>query len=180
MAVADTDVGLGIPAVAFYGFLKGPGLPAEIEALHRLVALDAILPFGKREAELAGILYHSVGRARARMVDLMIAATAIVHNAPLWTLNPRDFADTPSRSYTAFDASLPRIQPSASWITRWPYLAFSSECVTWTMVVPSSLSFLNSSMISLPWPECRLPVGSSARISFGFAITARATATSCC
>ena len=71
-------------------------------------------------------------------------------------------------------------QPSASWMTRWPYAALASECVTCTMVVPSSFSFLNSSMISLPWLECRLPVGSSARISLGLAITARATATSCC
>ena len=41
------------------------------------------------------------------------------------------------------------------------------------IVVPSELSRLNSSMISRPWLECRLPVGSSARIRFGFAITAR-------
>jgi len=32
-------------------------------------------------------------------------------------------------------------------------------------------------MIIFPWLECRLPVGSSARISLGLPITARATAT---
>ena len=50
----------------------------------------------------------------------------------------------------------------------------------WMIVVPSSFSLLNRSMISLPCVECRLPVGSSARITLGFEMSARATATSCC
>jgi len=32
---------------------------------------------------------------RERKLDLAIAATAILHDAALWTLNPRDFADIP-------------------------------------------------------------------------------------
>src|SRR5262245_16672926 len=86
------------------------------------------------------------------------------------------------RTYAVFPAasSEPTTHPSARLIKRFPYPAFASEWVTWMIVVPSSLSFLKSSMISLPWLECRLPVGSSARISLGFAITARATATNCC
>ena len=48
------------------------------------------------------------------------------------------------------------------------------------IVVPPSFSFRNSSMISRPCAECRLPVGSSARMICGFAITARATPTNCC
>ena len=55
-----------------------------------------------------------------------------------------------------------------------PYEAFVSECVTCTMVVPSAFRRRNSSMISRPWSECRLPVGSSASRSRGFAATARA------
>ena len=34
-------------------------------------------------------------------------------------------------------------------------------------------------MISFAWLECRLPVGSSARINFGLPTTARATPTNC-
>jgi len=48
---------------------------------------------------------------------------------------------------------------------REPYDAFTSECVTCTMVVPASFSDRKSSMISLPWAEWRLPVGSSAKES---------------
>jgi DNA-binding beta-propeller fold protein YncE len=72
------------------------------------------------------------------------------------------------------------IQPSRIFTTRRPKPAFVSECVTCTIVVPSPFSFWNSCMISAPCSECRLPVGSSARISFGLATIARATATSCC
>src|SRR5512133_1709408 len=85
---------------------------------------------------------------------------------------------TPTGSPLVFCS--PAIHPSNSWITRLPYEAFTSECVTWMIVVPSSLSRLNSSMISFAWLECRLPVGSSARISLGFPTTARAIPTNCC
>src|SRR6185436_10007349 len=78
------------------------------------------------------------------------------------------------------DARHVAIHPSCRRITRLPYAAFVSECVTCTMVVPCRLSSRKSRMISSPCSECRLPVGSSASKSFGLAITARATPTSCC
>jgi len=70
--------------------------------------------------------------------------------------------------------------PSNRLIIRPAYPASCLECVTITMVVPSLWSSLKSSITSLPFLESRLPVGSSARISFGFATTARAIATRCC
>ena len=85
----------------------------------------------------------------------------------------------PARAASSLDFLKP-IQPSAIWITRWPYAALASECVTWMIVVPASFSFLNTSMISLAWLEWRFPVGSSARITLGLAMIARAIATSCC
>src|SRR2546425_980491 len=42
------------------------------------------------------------------------------------------------------------IQPSRSCTTRLPYVAFSSEWVTCTIVVPAALSSRNSSMMSFP------------------------------
>src|SRR6266851_1454249 len=48
------------------------------------------------------------------------------------------------------------------------------------MVVPCWFRSRKSSMISLAWPECRFPVGSSASRSDGLWITARAMPTSCC
>ena len=64
---------------------------------------------------------------------------------------------------------------------REPYSTFFSECVTWIIVTPSSsFIFLNNSIISSPCFEFKLPVGSSAKINFGFATKARAIPTSCC
>ena len=57
-------------------------------------------------------------------------------------------------------------QPSVPQLNRAVSVAaFASECVTCTMVVPCWLSSRKSSMISLAWPECRFPVGSSASSS---------------
>lgn len=53
-------------------------------------------------------------------------------------------------------------------------------CVTMTIVVPSLFSSFSKFITSCPFLLSRLPVGSSARISFGLATTARAMATRCC
>ena len=53
------------------------------------------MPFGPAEAALAAELYRQVPRPRGRELDLAIAASAILQDAALWTLNPRDFADLP-------------------------------------------------------------------------------------
>jgi hypothetical protein len=41
-------------------------------------------------------------------------------------------------------------QPSRSCTIRFPYDAFFSECVTWTIVIPSSFNFRNSSIFPRP------------------------------
>ncbi len=69
----------------------------------------------------------------------------------------------PPRSARRPSSPCPR--PASHRAVEWmrdPYEALTSECVTCTIVVPSRFSCVNSSMISLAWLECRLPVGSSA------------------
>jgi hypothetical protein len=83
-------------------------------------------------------------------------------------------------SHTAATISGFSISPSTSLMILLPYAAFSFEWVTWMIVIPSSFSFFNSFMMISPCSECRLPVGSSARSSFGLPAMARAMATSCC
>ena len=56
---------------------------------------ESIVPFIAEEAAIAARLYRSVPRARGREIDLMIAASAIRHDAELWTLNVADFEDIP-------------------------------------------------------------------------------------
>ena len=60
------------------------------------------------------------------------------------------------------------------------YWATSSSWVTMTMVMPWSLSFWNTPMMSALVRVSRLPVGSSARSREGWLESARAIATRCC
>lgn len=50
------------------------------------------LPFDSNCARAFGLVYAAAGRkARgSRVVDLMIAATALAHDLPLYTMNPKD------------------------------------------------------------------------------------------
>ena len=57
----------------------------------------SVLPFDARAARMYALLYqaiHAKGtKARGgRALDLMIAATALAHDLPLYTRNPKDFA----------------------------------------------------------------------------------------
>lgn len=63
--------------------------------LDELVAEVTVLPFGSREAEAYGRIVAAVGYVRGHTLDRMIAATALVHDAELHTLNARDFRAVP-------------------------------------------------------------------------------------
>ena len=95
-AAIESGERLMVPAVVLYEWLRGPRLPAELAAQEALFPSDAAIPFGPQEAALSAKLYRSVTRPRGREIDLTIAATAIVRNAGLWTLNKSDFSDIPN------------------------------------------------------------------------------------
>jgi predicted nucleic acid-binding protein len=78
------------PAPAWYEFLCGPAQTEDIEAMGDLVG-ERIVPFGSAAAELAAELFNKIGRPRARRVDVMIAAMAILQRAKLATLNTEHF-----------------------------------------------------------------------------------------
>ena len=86
---------LAIPSLVLYEWLRGPRTRQEIADQEELLPAGAALPFGPEEAALSAELYRAVRRPRGREIDLAIAACAIRHEAQLWTLNPRDFADIP-------------------------------------------------------------------------------------
>ena len=81
---------------------RNPAFASDLQAwLDRtaLVFADRILPFGAREAQIWGRLSHQVGHAGA---DLMIAATALRHDAVVVTGNVDDFAPTGARVENPF------------------------------------------------------------------------------
>jgi predicted nucleic acid-binding protein len=84
-----------LPTIVLYEWLRGPRLREELAAAEALFPRESTVLFGPGEAAAAAELYKQVGRPRGREIDLIIAATAIVREARLWSLNRADFRDIP-------------------------------------------------------------------------------------
>jgi len=84
-----------VPALVLYEWLRGPRLREELAAQEALFPAKAGISFGPEEAVVCAELYKAVRRPRGREIDLAIAASAILREAPLWTLNQADFRDVP-------------------------------------------------------------------------------------
>ena len=84
-----------LPALVLYEWLRGPRLPEELAYQETLFPRESALAFGPAEAARAAELYRELPRARGREVDLAIAASALVWDARLWTLNLDDFKGVP-------------------------------------------------------------------------------------
>lgn len=96
----DEDYAISIVSLAemHFGVLKAAGTPALSARLRRLGAIEHEfdpIPVDQRVARAYGECAQaviSIGRSpRPRVFDLLIAATARVEGATLYTLNPDDF-----------------------------------------------------------------------------------------
>ena len=78
------------------GVYRGGNDAAAIRArLDLLLSQVEELPFTTAEAEAYGRIVERCGYSRPKILDRMIAATAIVHDAVLLTMNGADFRDIP-------------------------------------------------------------------------------------
>ncbi|MCY3844882.1 MAG: type II toxin-antitoxin system VapC family toxin [Acidobacteria bacterium] len=84
-----------LSTVVLYEWLRGLRSVSERRTQEELFPRDAAVPFDAQAADRAATLYAELPRARGRDLDLAIAACALVHDAALWTLNPKDFGDVP-------------------------------------------------------------------------------------
>ncbi len=81
---------LAASAVAWTEFLNGPVTPLEIGRTEAVLQ-SRIVAFGQQEAVLAADLFNKTGRQRGSRFDCLIAATAILAQAEVATVNQTDF-----------------------------------------------------------------------------------------
>ena len=123
----DTSIAIGLrdddPAIVARAKALGPGLVLSIvtrveleggvyrdpvtadirrRRLDILLAALPVLHFDADAAEAYGAIVREAGYSRRKLLDRMIAAQAIVHDATLVTLNPADFADIPGLKLLAW------------------------------------------------------------------------------
>lgn len=78
------------------GVVARPALAAKRRAaIDILLAALPVLPFDADCVAAYRQISETVGFSRRKVIDRMIAATALVHDLSLITLNRRDFADVP-------------------------------------------------------------------------------------
>jgi len=84
-----------LSSIVVFEWLRGPRSPEELGDQEALFPAAESVPFGPAEALAAADFYRRIKRPRGREIDIAIAASAVVHDAQLWTLNSRDFRDIP-------------------------------------------------------------------------------------
>ena len=77
-------------AIAWTEFLNGPVTPLAVSRAEAVLE-SRIIPFGQAEAVLAAELFNQTGRRRGSRFDCLIAATAILAQSEIATVNESDF-----------------------------------------------------------------------------------------
>jgi predicted nucleic acid-binding protein len=77
-------------AISWTEFLNGPVTPLEVSRAEAVLQ-SRIISFGQAQAVLAADLFNKTGRRRGSRFDCLIAATAMMAQAELATVNHSDF-----------------------------------------------------------------------------------------
>ena len=77
-------------AIAWTEFLNGPVTSVEVSRAE-VVLGGRIIPFGQAEAVAAADLFNKTGRRRGSRFDCLVAATALLAQAEVATVNQSDF-----------------------------------------------------------------------------------------
>ena len=95
IALAESGSEIGLSAVAWYEFSRGPRTPEQLATARSFFGADGIIPFSESIAEAAADVFRSLGSPRRRAADISIGVTASIAGATLMTRNARDFAGIP-------------------------------------------------------------------------------------
>lgn len=93
--VDSDDAELGISAVAWYEFCRGPRTGEQLAVARAFFGDEGISAFDERIAARAGEVFRLLGSPRKRGADIAIGVTAAVADAVLLTRNRRDFVGIP-------------------------------------------------------------------------------------
>lgn len=104
MDVIDEHGFVSISAITCYEAFAGlhfKDAKRKLSELQQLVAINRVIPFGKKEAERAGTIRGTLRRAGITIghLDIMIAATALEHNLIVITNNLKHFGHIPELQY---------------------------------------------------------------------------------
>jgi predicted nucleic acid-binding protein len=95
LALIDSGADLGISAVAWYEFCRGPRTAEQLAVARAFFGDEGITPLDERSATRAGDVFRLLGSPRKRAADIAIGVTAVASDAVLLTRNKRDFAGIP-------------------------------------------------------------------------------------
>jgi predicted nucleic acid-binding protein len=102
--LAESDAELGMSAVAWYEFCRGPRTPEQLAVARAFIGEHGIVAFSEEVAGQAADTFRSLGSPRKRAADVAIGVTAAAHEAVLLTRNRRDFAGIPGLVLEAAEA----------------------------------------------------------------------------
>jgi tRNA(fMet)-specific endonuclease VapC len=94
LATLPSGTAFFISSVTIYELYCGVKEPSQAEEIELLTKRITELPFDKLVAIQAGLIYYQL-RKRNKLIctgDILIAATALVYNQPVKTLNVKDFS----------------------------------------------------------------------------------------
>lgn len=94
LAALPTGVTFFVSSITIYELYCGVKQPSHAVDIEKLIKRITELPFDKLVAIQAGLIYSQLKR-KNKMIgtgDILIAATALVYNQPVKTLNVKDFS----------------------------------------------------------------------------------------
>ncbi len=91
--LVDQDTPVGMSAIAWYEFARGPRTPEQLALASMVIEEDDVVAFDTVLAQTAAETFRRLGSPRRRANDIAIGTTAAAAGAVLWTLNRDDFAD---------------------------------------------------------------------------------------
>jgi len=93
--LAESEAAIGMSAVAWYEFSRGPRTPEQLAVARSFFFEDGIVPFSEDLATISADVFRRIGSPRRRAADIAIGVTAAAMGATLLTRNVNDFAGIP-------------------------------------------------------------------------------------